>query len=455
MASILVLAPLPFGAVSGRGRLALESSALVLLLLWTYIGWTRSCRLPPLRVVVLLAGLLLLGVTQTIPVGEDLISVVSPQSLEVRESLVPPEDARAAEEAILQLDPATLDAPPTLSVEPRATASALRTGAALCALLIIAAHVARTRGLKTVVTALFFSAGFQALYGVIVVASGHDQIWNVEKTVFLDAATGTWVNRNHFADYLAMALPCGAALWVTGIPRKRQPHVSWLVRTFSTQGSRNLLLLLTLVTGLAGLLVSMSRAGIGLGVAGVVAALWLCTRSRPPAARLIVVCVVVAIAAVPLIQVGADAFLNRLETSADDFKTPGSRATVWSDTARLARSFPVLGSGFGTFASVYPQFRSPEVRYFYAHAHNDLLQFSAEGGAIGLLLLAALLASLGRRLLGALRGDRGVLSIGVAVGLSAALLHSLIDFNFHLPANAATAVVLAGLLWGLPSESES
>ena len=57
-------------------------------------------------------------------------------------------------------------------------------------------------------TALLFSAAFQALYGLIVVASGYDRIWHVEKTVFLDAATGTWVNRNHFADYLAMALPC-------------------------------------------------------------------------------------------------------------------------------------------------------------------------------------------------------------------------------------------------------
>jgi O-antigen ligase len=286
-----------------------------------------------------------------------------------------------------------------------------------------------------------------------VLASGYDRIWNVEKTVFLDSATGTWINRNHFADYLAMALPCGAALWVVGIPRRTSRGASWLLRTFSSEGSRNLVRLLALLIGLAGLLVSLSRAGIALGVAGVVATLWLGTRSRPPTLRLVIVCLALAIAVVPLAQLGTDALQHRFESSAEDFTSPGSRGTVWRDTFDLARAFPVLGSGFGTFSAIYPKFRSPEVRDFYSHAHNDLLQFAAEGGVIGALLLLALLGSLGRRLFAALRGEYGALAIGTAVGLSAALLHSLIDFNFHLPANAAVAAVLAGSLWGLQSKN--
>ena len=452
VAAVLVLAPLPFGAVSASGRLALEGASLVLLLVWACAGWTGPVRLPPRRVLGLLGGLLLLGAVQLIPLGENLIRVVSPGSLVVRESVVPSEAARVAEERLLQLAPSRLDAAPTLSVEPDASASALRTGAALCALLIVAGHVARTRGLRGLATALLFSAAFQALYGLIVLASGYDRIWNVEKTVFLDSATGTWINRNHFADYLAMALPCGAALWVVGLPRSAAKGRSWLLRTFSSEGSRNLMRLLALLIGMAGLLVSLSRTGIALGVAGVVAALWLGTRSRPPTTRLVIVCLALAIAVMPLAQLGTDALQRRFESSADDFTSPGSRGTLWHDTLDLARAFPVLGSGFGTFAAIYPKFRSPEVRYFNAHAHNDLLQFAAEGGAIGLLLLLALLASLGRRLFAALRGEYGALAIGAAVGLSAGLLHALIDFNFHIPANAAVAAVLAGSLWGLRSK---
>jgi O-antigen ligase len=166
----------------------------------------------------------------------------------------------------------------------------------------------------------------------------------------------------------------------------------------------------------------------------------------------LIVGLALAIAAVPLAQLGTDALWGRFETSAEDMMSPGSRGTVWRDTLDVARSFPVVGSGFGTFASIYPKFRSAEVRPFFSYAHNDPIQFAAEGGALGLLLLLALLASLSRRILAALRGEHGALGIGVAVGLMAALLHSLIDFNFHLPANAAVAVVLAGSMWGLPSK---
>jgi len=450
--AVLILAPLPFGAVTVFGRLALETATLFLVLVWAIAGWTGELRFPPRRVLLLLGGLLLLGSVQTIPLGEGLIRVVSPKSLTVRESVTPPAEARLAEERLLQIAPSELDSSPTLSVEPGASASALRTGAALCALLLISAHVAATRGLRGMATALLASAAFQSLYGLTVLATGFDRIWHVEKTVFLDAATGTWVNRNHFANYLAMALPCGAALWVAGFRRTSKLRGAWLVRTFSSEGSRNLLRLLALVIGMAGLLVSLSRAGIVLGLTGVATTLWLGVRFRPPTTRVLIVGLALAIAAVPLAQLGTDALWGRFETSAEDMLSPGSRGTVWRDTLDVARSFPVVGSGFGTFASIYPKFRSAEVRPFFSYAHNDPIQFVAEGGALGLLLLLALLASLSRRILAALRGEHGALGIGVAVGLMAALLHSLIDFNFHLPANAAVAVVLAGSMWGLPSK---
>ena len=49
-----------------------------------------------------------------------------------------------------------------------------------------------------------------------------------------------------------------------------------------------------------------------------------------------------------------------------------------------------------------------------------------------------------------LAGAKGTLAVGFAAALAAMLLHSLVDFNFHIPANAATAAILAGSLLGLP-----
>ena len=39
----------------------------------------------------------------------------------------------------------------------------------------------------------------------------------------------------------------------------------------------------------------------------------------------------------------------------------------------MATDFPAVGSGFGTFAVAYPLYRSPEIRLFYRHTHNDVL----------------------------------------------------------------------------------
>ena len=66
--------------------------------------------------------------------------------------------------------------------------------------------------------------------------------------------------------------------------------------------------------------------------------------------------------------------------------------------------------------------------------------------SVGRLLLVPLLGVLIRSLAGA----KGILAVGFAAGLTALLLHALIDFNLHIPANAATGAVLAGALLGLP-----
>jgi O-antigen ligase len=164
-----------------------------------------------------------------------------------------------------------------------------------------------------------------------------------------------------------------------------------------------------------------------------------------------VAAVVVLVAAVPLFQVGADRLADRYATASEQLVAEGGRAMVWGDTVAMAARFPVTGTGLGTFAEVYPRFRSPEVRSFYEHAHNDVLQFAAEGGAIGVFLLLCVLIPVVRRTIAGLGGAYGPIGVGIAAGMAALLLHSLIDFNFRIPSNAALAAILAGALLGLPT----
>jgi O-antigen ligase len=146
--------------------------------------------------------------------------------------------------------------------------------------------------------------------------------------------------------------------------------------------------------------------------------------------------------------VGADRLAARYATALEDLAH--TRGRVVADSLELLGAFPVAGCGFGTYAAAYPLVRAPEVRLFYAHAHNDPLEFLVEGGLLGAGLMALAAVPLARLLRRALAGAKGALGVGIAAGVLVILVHGLVDFNFHIPANAVAASALAGALLGLP-----
>src|SRR5262245_55356597 len=151
---LVLLAPLPFGAVTPAGRLALEAGGAMLAVLWTAGAAVQGTALPPLPVRIGVAGLLALAVLQALPLGTTVVGLVSPKAIEVRRVGVPPSGILAAENEILQRDSRGLEATPALSLEPERTASALRTGAVFAIALLVAASVTRACGARGLATAL-------------------------------------------------------------------------------------------------------------------------------------------------------------------------------------------------------------------------------------------------------------------------------------------------------------
>jgi O-antigen ligase len=449
LGAFVLLAPLPFGAVGPRGRLALELGAGALLLLWSARALRHGTPLPSAVVRAGLVGLLALAALQALPLGSAAVALVSPRALELRVTSRPPEAALRAEADLLGISPSSLEPPAALSVDPGATASALRTGAAYAALFLVATTVAAVRGCRLLALALLLSAVFQGLYGLLVMASGHDRIWHLPKRYFLDSATGTFVNRNHFACLLAMCLASGLALMHDNARRARRGAPgTGLAASLTPERLRNALLGLLLAVGLAGLLLSFSRAGIALGLFALGLTALAAGRFERLGLRFVTALLVATAASVPLIQLGADRLVARFAEAPAELS--GARTTVWLDALSLAAEFPVTGCGFGTFAAAYPLVRSGEVRQFFAHAHNDLLQVGVEGGVLGAGLLALVLVPVLGRVARSIAGAKGTLAVGLAAGLAAMLLHGLVDFNFHIPANGAVAAVLAGAIEGLP-----
>ncbi len=69
---------------------------------------------------------------------------------------------------------------------------------------------------------------------------------------------------------------------------------------------------------------------------------------------------------------------------ADGSGWPASRA-VWSETATIARDFPLMGAGLGSFATLHPYYKTTDATS--TTAQSSLMQWWAESGIAGMTLL--------------------------------------------------------------------
>jgi tetratricopeptide (TPR) repeat protein len=130
---------------------------------------------------------------------------------------------------------------------------------------------------------------------------------------------------------------------------------------------------------------------------------------------------------------------------------------------------PLIGTGSGTYLYYGRRFRSERVQLDPVEVHNDYLHLLAEYGALGattfLLFLGAHLWSgvrafqrLGpRRIARSLRfaSNNLALNIGALGAVAAYLVHSVFDFNLHIPANVLLLAFVFGILAAPESERET
>jgi len=127
----------------------------------------------------------------------------------------------------------------------------------------------------------------------------------------------------------------------------------------------------------------------------------------------------------------------------------GMRLSIDRDTLQMFRQKPVIGWGLGAFPVVYPQFRSFYTNFFVNEAHNDYLQLLAEMGVLGfatMIWFQAIVFLRVRRKIGNWTTNVSA-ATALACALSAAgiLVHSLVDFNLQIPANAALFYALCSI----------
>ena len=124
-----------------------------------------------------------------------------------------------------------------------------------------------------------------------------------------------------------------------------------------------------------------------------------------------------------------------------------SRVAIAKDSLRMFTGRPVLGWGLGTFSLVYPKYQSFYSIFLINHAHNDYLEALTETGLVGfaavIWFVVLLYRSSIRHLEDWSREPRSAIRLAALVGCTGILVHSLADFNLHIPGNAALFFALS------------
>jgi len=235
---------------------------------------------------------------------------------------------------------------------------------------------------------------------------------------------GPYVNRNHFAGLMELVAPLGLALlFLHGVQRDKLP----LVGLFT-------------VVPLGALFFSASRGGITsfLAEAGLlVIFVW----GRPAArAQLRAITLVVLLAGAFVAWLGVGRTLEHFAKFQSVEVSEARRLGMLKDTWRIFLDHPWVGTGLGTLVAVYPRYESYYDGKIADHAHNDYVEMLADTGVIGGLCGSAFLVLLFRPALSRLKFDQNSFTIsahiGALVACSGLLVHSLVDFNLHIPSNA-------------------
>jgi len=311
---------------------------------------------------------------------------------------------------------------------------------------------------KRLVFALVSLGAFEALYGLIQYLTGWQQIFTYVKKYYLEEATGTYINRNHFAGFLEMILPFAMVLALRWTHLLSKNASDGRAGTFRKIVSRTELVsvvfwLFLAILISAALVLSRSRMGIISALVSLVAVLALAgTSAVRPRTRVAVAALFFLGVLGLIVWIGSDPVMSRFETLGQEYNLIGqNRISIWRDTLGLIRQHPFLGIGLGSFSVAYTSVQTAFLNLLVEHAHCDYLEVATELGLPGAILVFGsifwVLAQTARRYRKTEEHFDKAISLACIGSIAAILVHSLADFNLYIPANALVFTMILAMAW--------
>jgi len=441
--ALVFWAPLPFASNRPWALSLLAFAMMAILACWLVLyGFGKSSVSSRVRrrgkwPLILLALMPLWALIQTLSLPREVVSILSPRAehLHLPGAWIP------------------------LTLDLAGTRQYLLAGITCwCAFALVLTLVNCARRTEILLWTLVASGSFQAIYGSLMVLTGLEWGFLIEKYSGKGVATGTFVNRNHLAGYLVMCLSAGTGLLLSQLSAQEASSLrDFFRKTLNALLSNKIVIRLLLAIMVIALVLTRSRMGntaffTALAIAGLVA--MFCGRKFSP--KLLVL--IGSLFIIDLIIVGQwfglDQLVERLETASPEGEY---RLAVQGRGANILADFPLTGSGGGSYHSVFTYYQDAGDWGYYRHAHNDYLEIAAEMGIPVLLALGVFCLFVLYRALQLQRPDHSRLQRGVGFSLVMVfvwlVIHSTVDFNLQIPANSMTLCVLFALAFAslLPS----
>src|SRR3954469_4104121 len=279
-----------------------------------------------------------------------------------------------------------------------------------------------------------------AIYGVALAAfallqgvAPNGKIYWLRRPLMGGWIYGPYVNHNHYAGLMEMLAPIPLVISLSRLAEEK---------TRIAAGAAAAIMVCTIF-------LSGSRGGM-LAIFAALAIFAVILVRQKRTARIALGLVAFAVVLVSLlVWLGGKQLTDRvasISTEARGEISGGMRLSIDRDGIRMFAHRPWLGWGLGTFPVVYPQFRSFYTNFFVNEAHNDYVQLLAEMGILGFSAMLWYLVIVYRQALRKIGKWTTQVSdaatLACTLGSVGILVHSLVDFNLQIPANAMLFYVL-------------
>ncbi len=438
IALLILLAWLPFPLGSARPwAWALMEGATMLLLAAFFITRFRHQRVLPKIVYEVRWPLYLLGLwllyflVQVIPLPMSILEVVSPSAHALY--------SYASIGEVREMAPLSLDVHATL-------VQFLKISTYIALFFLVLCLTDSQKRLILLATVLFYVGFVQAVYGIFSHFS-FGLLWDPSPSNL--GVAGTYGNPNHFAGLMEMTISIGIGLLFSKMMTKAY-YPNWRMRLRSLASAaldRKNSIYIFIIIMVGALFFSAARGGNIAFFTALFCILFVGVfRKGKQSHEWQLLLWVAVFAGIAILWMGLGGLQEKLIRSGLHV----DRIPVWQDTLGLIGDYWVFGAGGGIFEWLYPMYRENYTGgAFFDHTHNDYLELLSNQGIVGFLLLMGALVLLFVKILkGYLKrrdhAMRGIMFAALVGGLSM-LIHSTIDFNMQIPANAAYFYVLLAM----------